>query len=93
MINSNYVISNDLSHIVPGDTVWDTKHGHCKVIKLCLYDKPQMLQTEHGYYDLNGRDSEEELPQIFDSIVSCINYFTYYQHYMTNDRNLDPNFK
>jgi len=96
MINTNYSINNNLSRVKDGDLVFHTERGYIEIHHVtdnCIFDK---LGTK---FDKNGKDPnsigypDQVFPVVFTSIIKAINYFAYYQHYMTNDRNFDPRMK
>lgn len=87
MINAKYSIGNSLNHVKDGDLVFHTKRGFIEIDHVTdeyIYDN---VGTK---FDKNGKYPTSILPVLFESIIAAINYLTYYQHFMTNDRNLDP---
>ncbi len=96
MINAKCSIGNNLNHVKGGDLVFHTERGYLEIDHVTdeyIYD------TVGTRFDKNGKNPysvgypTNVFPVLFDSIISSINYFTYYQHYMTNDRNIDPRMK
>lgn len=96
MINTSYSIGNDLSYVKPGDLAFHTERGYINVHH--IKDDGSIVDDLAGVWDKTGRDPHavgypNVMPVLFESIVAAIGYFTYYQHFMTNDRNLDPKMK
>ena len=98
MINKNYSIGNDLSYVKPGDLVFHTQYGYLEVYHSLENDESIILENGFLVVDKDGRDYgaadyPNVFPVVFESIIAAIGYITYYQHFMTNDRNLDPRMK
>lgn len=96
MINAKYSIGNDLNRVKGGDLVFHTERGFIEIDHVTdeyIYD------TVGTRFDKNGKDPSSVgyptnvFPVIFYAIVDVIGYFTYYFHYMQNDRNIDPRMK
>jgi len=86
-----YNITNDLSHLKEGDTTFHTLYGHV-VITSVNKDVIVFNATEDVFQsvDTTGRiiDTLKTNPVLFESVVTCVNYFSYYYNYMLNDRTI-----
>ena len=96
MIDSKYSIGNDLSAVKEGDLVFHTERG-CIVVGLVtdthIFDEVGTKFDKHGKDVHSIGYPDRVFPVLFSAIVDVIGYFTYYFHYMQNDRNIDPRMK
>jgi len=100
MINTQYSIENNLKHVKLNDLIYHSVCGYLKVIDV---NEKEGILTDERYVRYSIKDGRIVYPDghtnlsensaIFEGIIYAINYFTYYQHFMTNDRNLDPQMK
>jgi len=82
--------------VKPGDLVFHTEMGYLEVAH--IMENGSIVIKGDKVFDRIGKDPNsanypDVLPVLFESIIAAIGYITYYQHFMTNDRNLDPRMK